>query len=636
MTKTKQIAQILIFTLFCSAVFSTLSGNSVLLKADEAASGHDKAVREVSLSNPTKDEEGNILWDTVYFGNYWQSDTNHSVWADKKDEKQPVLWRVLSVTEDGKATLLSEKSLENRRYNETSRDVNWGNCTLRSWLNGYGREENEDQIDYKEDNFLNEAFSEKEQELLAAVSLHTQENPSYGTDCGEDMQDKVYLLAVEDIKNEAYGFINGKSNNYANDIAQTAYCRDTAASSSDSLGSGCWWLRTSGKTNKSALNFLSIYSLDYESDVAWSKKVRPVVCVDLKKADADCLQYAGKISNGLVKTTNPTDKTKLPVMPVREGGSTTWDCITFGSYLQNDTNMDGKIDESDEREPIKWRVINISKDGKTLTLLSDKNLDRMYFNETCTDMSWGISAIRSWLNGYDGQQNADAKDYSGQGFYNTAFSEEEQGAIAQTALADAGTIDKVYLLSVNEVTAKKYGFEVDENKDSYSRVAENTTYADMKFGGTKGRVLGDWYLRDVSNSSKWTSTVFDSGSVSRSGSLTGKNCCAVRPVIRLSLEQAVSKDGSPIWEYAGTVTTRSDEYEPLFVTLSTDNQIKKGDIDGDGKITLKDAQIALKGALHLLTIREEQKQAADLSETGEITLKEARKILRAALHIDAI
>lgn len=643
MNKAKRTSVLLVATLAYSAAVSGSMENAtplpVYAAASEQAEEKNETVHTIPLSSPQKDEEGNMLWDMVYFGNYWKNDTDHNGIADRRDEKEPVLWRVLSVTEDQKAILQSEYCLEKRRFNEDDTDVNWGTCTLRSWLNGYGSGENTDQIDYREDNFINEAFSKTEQELLVPVSLQTQKHPHYGTNCGEDTVDKVYLLAYEDIQNEAYGFKIDKLYNYANSTKSTVYCQDSRGLQHSSDPGIIWWLRTSGETNKKAMkagsgNYISL-GLSPGDEVWFDHGVRPVVCIDLKKTDTDFIKYAGKISSGLVKATKPVNKTQIPVMPVREGSSTTWDCINFGAYYQNDTNGDGKIDESDEMEPIKWRVLDISKDGKTVTLLSDKNLDKMYFNEISTEISWGTSACRSWLNGYDGQQNADAKDYSGRGFCNIAFSEKEREAIAETTLADVGTTDKVYLLSMGEVSAEKFGFEKDHKGDikySYSRTAENTTYVDIKVGGTKGWVGGDWFLRNVTDCNKWTATVSDSGIILNA--VLGRHLCAVRPALRLNLEQAVADDGSLLWEHAGTVTTRKDNDEPFFVTSPTDAQPKKGDIDADGEITLEDAQLALRAALHLIAVSEEQIQAADLSGNGEITLKDARIILRTALNLE--
>ena len=63
------------------------------------------------ISNPCTDKNGVSTWDCVYFGNYWQNDTNGDGTADKNDAKQPIKWRVLSVNGDD-AFLLADKNLD--------------------------------------------------------------------------------------------------------------------------------------------------------------------------------------------------------------------------------------------------------------------------------------------------------------------------------------------------------------------------------------------------------------------------------------------------------------------------------------------------------------------------------------------
>ena len=48
----------------------------------------------------------------------------------------------------------------------------------------------------------------------------------------------------------------------------------------------------------------------------------------------------------------------------------TWDCIWFGNYWQEDTNGDRIVNESDDKQPIKWRILSV--DGDDAFLLSDK------------------------------------------------------------------------------------------------------------------------------------------------------------------------------------------------------------------------------------------------------------------------
>ena len=63
-----------------------------------------------------------------------------------------------------------------------------------------------------------------------------------------------------------------------------------------------------------------------------------------------------------------------------DDGITTWDCVYFGSYWQNDTNGDGVADQDDAKQPIKWRVLSV--DGEDVFLLADKNLDVQPYDET--------------------------------------------------------------------------------------------------------------------------------------------------------------------------------------------------------------------------------------------------------------
>lgn len=64
-----------------------------------------------------------------------------------------------------------------------------------------------------------------------------------------------------------------------------------------------------------------------------------------------------------------------------------------------------------------------------------------------------------------------------------------------------------------------------------------------------------------------------------------------------------------------------------------ENNVLAGDVDGNAKIELNDAQSALKAALHIITLREEQKIRADVNNDGNITLKDAQEILKKALKI---
>ena len=149
--------------------------------------------------------------------------------------EEPVRWRVLSL-KDGKALLLADRILDCAPFNLTDRAVTWDTCTLRSWLNGYGREQNADGVDYTGVGFYDLAFSSGEQEALLPASCKTPDNLDYGTDSGPDTQDKVFLLSNEEVYADAsaaeHGFYAGRGyDDPSKRFSSTMYakCR------------GAWW-----------------------------------------------------------------------------------------------------------------------------------------------------------------------------------------------------------------------------------------------------------------------------------------------------------------------------------------------------------------------------------------------------------
>ena len=92
-------------------------------------------------------------------------------------------WRVLEREDDSLLLLMSgaEKHEETRgrAYNDTLEDTTWADCTLRAWLNG---------------EFLENGFSEEEREKILPQECVNPDNKVYGTEGGEDTEDKVTLL----------------------------------------------------------------------------------------------------------------------------------------------------------------------------------------------------------------------------------------------------------------------------------------------------------------------------------------------------------------------------------------------------------------------------------------------------------
>ena len=140
--------------------------------------------------------------DNIYFGTYNQSRNGSGGY-----NTDPIKWRVLS-NASGQLFLLSDQNLDVFQYHTESEDVTWETSTMRSWLNGYDAAQNSggsNGIDYTNDNFLDDAFSDKEQTAIAETTVINNDNKdeNYGTngDGGNTTTDKIFLLSINDTDN---------------------------------------------------------------------------------------------------------------------------------------------------------------------------------------------------------------------------------------------------------------------------------------------------------------------------------------------------------------------------------------------------------------------------------------------------
>ncbi len=571
---------------------------------------------DYGLSNP---ELGGSAWDTktwdcVYFGHYWQSDTNDDGIADKEDAKEPILWRVLSVDGDD-AFLLAERNLELKKYNDQGEEVTWETSMMRSWLNGYDGDANQCGIDYSDDNFLDDAFSSSEQAAIRETNVENRDNWIYKTEGGNDTTDKVYLLSMIEAITEEYGFHTQVSTFTDTRRAEdTDYVWEksrkwTHGNSMSIYRTTSWWLRSSGAPpynldkelyetelypSDRAVLVRQLISGDQESQTGYinadgdlsnqDKGVRPVLHLDLSQRS--CWTYAGTVSaqpieeNLLpapepeetpVRSEQPTHTpdpsfpgtNDTPVSPVTgDDGVTTWDCVYFGHYWQNDTNQDGTANRKDAKEKIKWRVLSV--DGEDVLLLADKVIAFQPYNETWVDVTWATSTMRSWLNGYDADVNLYGKNYTHNNFLNYAFSASEQSAIKDTALVNADddkygaeggedTTDKVYLLSKNDMVNSDYGFSEDLYAGNKNRCTTPTEYVATRGGGEC------WWLRSPGDGNKTARTV---SSIGVSYGDIDDVRISVRPALHLNLACR------SCWSNAGKVTSDGKVMEPVVPTPS--------------------------------------------------------------------
>ncbi|MCI8951407.1 MAG: hypothetical protein HFG49_15475 [Lachnospiraceae bacterium] len=270
---------------------------------------------------------------------------------------------------------------------------------------------------------------------------------------------------------------------------------------------------------------------------------------------------------------------EMPANPVHHcteqddgSDSTDWSYIYFGSYPQTevtgaaltsaitradyDVNGDAwvngtkyrRISKSDMNydryfgdtayryfkwERIKWRVLQ--NDGSTLFVMADKGLDCKDYNEEYASITWENCTLRNWLNNT---------------FYSTAFSRSEQGAIVgQTVVNEdnpwygiAGgnnTNDKVYLLSIREVTNPSYGFCKANNISSASRQLKTNDYAHARGAYTNviSAYAGNcwWWLRSPGNYADRATPVTSDGYIHRHGHYVYQNSAAVVPALHINL-----------------------------------------------------------------------------------------------------
>ncbi|MGN1205995.1 MAG: DUF6273 domain-containing protein, partial [Eubacterium sp.] len=260
-----------------------------------------QAAENYGISNP-RVENGITTWDCIYFGNYWQEDTNGDGTADKNDAKTPIKWRVLSV--DGDDTfLLADQNLDCQNYNNTWTEVTWETCTMRSWLNGYGADANICGTDYSTDNFLDNAFTADEQSAIKTTNVVNVGNPDFVTEGGNNTSDQVYLLSFGEVTNSDYGFPTLFSENLENrrirSALNTAYAKEQGASTSpdtEYIGNGCWCLRSPG------YNGFFVSDVGYDGFVSslgnnisiGLHAVRPVLHLNLSSASS--WLYAGTVT----------------------------------------------------------------------------------------------------------------------------------------------------------------------------------------------------------------------------------------------------------------------------------------------------------------------------------------------------
>lgn len=192
---------------------------NVNLKQGNTITGINDPVQgqHVTYYDDNFDEWNGGLGCYVYFGSYYQEDTNKDGRADRNDTKLPIKWCVLDSYTSGiynknaSMLLMTEKLMDFFQYNDVSEytdPVNvcsdWDYCNLKKYLNS----ETIRPIyrDCVPEGFLKTAFSQLGQTAI----LFSDGN--WGNDTNFRMTNmsigncKVFILSRDEVENEAYGF----------------------------------------------------------------------------------------------------------------------------------------------------------------------------------------------------------------------------------------------------------------------------------------------------------------------------------------------------------------------------------------------------------------------------------------------
>ncbi len=312
------LAGLLIFVMTAVGLPFGMSENTAYAADDKVWPKNPRITRNAA------GEIESVDYDTIILGEY--NDT-------------PIVWRVLNVDGD-KALLFADDVICNREYHPRQwDDPTWGICSLRDWLNGTD--------DYANgganagQSFIDTSFTDEERDAIIETQLETFNRLSINNDSIDEYEyttDSIFVLSIEDLTNEEYGFPNNL------DSTEGHYGIAGSRSASDS-----YWTRSKGfgeppsnvvvggiLENKGDISMMAGLTIVSTSWIG----VRPAMYVDLTK-----LGYV----KPNVDYTMSGDETKL-----------IW---TYGSGKDLTFTIKTGIDVDDSYEHFDSLVL----DGKTLT-----------------------------------------------------------------------------------------------------------------------------------------------------------------------------------------------------------------------------------------------------------------------------
>ena len=233
------------------------------------------------------------------------------------------------------------------------------------------------------------------------------------------------------------------------------------------------------------------------------------------------------------------------------------------NYIDSDYTCSNKLKLVDGNEyyfkvePIKWRVLNPDATSNDKILMAENMLtgnipwylnkgDRYTYNGTIFANNYKYSTVRAWLNGKYENDDGQEKTYENNGFLQKAFSASAQNKIKNKEVdnsadstfattetgnktnryACSNTTDKIFLLSVKEITTTDFGFNGSYYGSDNARIRKPTDWAKAHNAFQEARKNqtsrgGRWFLRSPTTS---IGTDVSINSISENGSYRAPNC----------------------------------------------------------------------------------------------------------------
>lgn len=191
----------------------------------------------------------------IEFGHYEQNN-------NASDGKEAIVWRVLAV-EDDSILIVSEKSLDCRKFNNEAGDYTWAECSLRSWLNG---------------TFYDAAFNEYEKQMIFSTSV-SYPDKYFSLLGNKSTEDRVFLLSYAEAEkyfDDDYDRMCVPTK-YA--LANGAYVNNERLKEGEPAG--WWWLRSAGDDDSKVVTVYSHGGYLMEGDPVESSggAVRPAIWI---------------------------------------------------------------------------------------------------------------------------------------------------------------------------------------------------------------------------------------------------------------------------------------------------------------------------------------------------------------------